>query len=262
MVNGAWLYYVREGAGDPLLLIHAGVADSRMWDDQFAVFARRYQVICFDLRGFGRSDMPSGSFANFADVRALLDRLQIESAYILGLSFGSSIALDFALSYPERVKALILAAPSVSGSQPSTRIKQFWDAEDTLLAEGKLEEATELNLRLWVDGPQRRPEEVDPRVRERVRQMQMDTFRKEIPDDIEEIDLDPPAAVRLGELTMPVQVLVGELDLEEKVALARRLALEVPDGRLTIIPRAAHMLNMEQPQQFNEQVLNFLDPKI
>ncbi len=124
-INGAQLYYEMKGSGHPLLLIHAGVADSRMFDEQFAAFAEHYKVIRFDLRGFGRSDMPSGTFANHEDVRTLLDHLEITSAYILGISFGGLIALDFTLAYPGYVKALVLGAPSVSGTQPSERIKQF-----------------------------------------------------------------------------------------------------------------------------------------
>jgi len=257
-INGAQIYYEMKGSGHPLLLIHAGVADSRMWDDQFDAFAEKYRVIRFDLRGFGRSNMPSGSFANYEDVRALLDFLEIKSASILGISFGGSIALDFTLAHPNYVKALILGAPSVSGTRPSARIKQFWNEEDALLEQGKLDEATELNLELWVDGPHRRPDQVSSQVRKQVRQMQMDAFIKEIPDDIKEVGLVPPAAGRLAEIQIPVQVLVGQLDLQEKVALADDLELEIPNCQKVVLPHVAHMLNMESPELFNKHVLNFL----
>jgi len=103
----------------------------------------------------------------------------------------------------------------VSGTSPSERIKQFWEKEDQALEGGDIEGATELNLRLWVDGPHRTANQVNPDVRKQVREMQLAIFKKEIPDDIEEIELSPPAIDRLGEVAIPVQVMVGELDLEE-----------------------------------------------
>jgi pimeloyl-ACP methyl ester carboxylesterase len=257
-INGAQLYYEVKGAGQSLLLLHAGVADCRMWDAQFEAFSKAYQVIRFDLRGFGRSNMPSGSFANVEDVRALLDFLQLKRVTLLGISFGGLIALDFTLAYPEYVEALVLGAPSVSGASPSARIRQFWEEEEMALESGDIEGATELNLRLWVDGPQRTADQVSPAVRERVREMQMAIFKKEIADDIEEIALSPPAIGRLGEVAIPVQVLIGDLDLAEKRTVADRLVSEITGSRMAVIPGAAHMFNMEKPELFNQRVLDFL----
>lgn len=257
-INGAQLYYEVKGTGYPLLLVHAGVADSRTWDSQFEAFSKEYQVIRFDLRGFGRSNMPSGSFSNHEDVRALLDFLEIEKVLLLGISFGGLIALDFTLAHPNYVKALVLGAPSVSGASPSERIRQFWEAEDAALEKGDLEGATELNLRLWVDGPHRKADQVSSEVRELVREMQLNIFKKEIPGDIDEIDLEPPAIERLGEVKIPAQVMVGDLDLEEKLELADRLVREMPDCTKVVMPDVAHMLNMEKPDAFNRSVLEFL----
>lgn len=257
-INGAQLYYEVKGTGYPLLLVHAGVADSRMWEAQFDAFSKEYRVIRFDLRGFGRSNMPSGSFSNHEDVRDLLDFLEIETVYLLGISFGGMIALDFTLAYPGYVKALVLGAPSVSGASPSERIRQFWKAEDAALEMGDLEGATELNVKLWVNGPHRETDQVNAEVRELVREMQLNIFSKEIPEDVEEIDLDPPAIERLEKIEVPVQVLVGELDLKEKLELADRLVKEMPDCKKVVIPDVAHMLNMEAPEKFNRSVLDFL----
>ena len=257
-INGAQLYYEVNGTGHPLLMVHAGVADSRMWDTQFDALSEKYRVIRFDIRGFGRSDMPPGTFSNFDDVRALLDFLNIQETYLLGISFGGLIALDFTLAHPSYVKALILGAPSVSGDSPSQRIRDFWEQEEAAEEEGDLEKATDLNVRFWVDGPHREADEVDPAVREKVYEMQLNIFQKEFPDDLEEIDLTPPAIDRLSEITIPVQVMVGDLDLEEKVDLAHRLVGEIPNSNLVIIPDVAHMLNMEKPELFNSHIEEFL----
>jgi len=257
-INGAQLFYEIKGNGHPLLLVHAGVADSRMWEAQFEAFAETYQVIRFDLRGFGRSNMPSGSFSNYGDIKALLDFLGIKAVFLLGISFGGLIALDFTLAYPDYVKALVLGAPSVSGASPSERIRQFWEEEGAMLEKGDLEGATELNLKLWVDGPHRETNQVNAEVRELVGEMQLAIFKKETPEDVEEIDLDPPAIGRLGEVKIPVQVMVGDLDLEEKLELADRLVRELPSCKKVVVPSVAHMLNMEKPDEFNRSVLDFL----
>jgi len=257
-INGAQLYYEMKGEGHPLLLLHAGVADSRMWDGQFEVFAEEYQVVRFDYRGFGRSNMPSGLFSNVEDIRALLDFLGIASSYIIGVSFGGLIALDFTLAYPDQVDALILGAPSVSGDTPSERVRQFWREEDEMIENGDLDGATALNVRLWVDGPHREAGEVDAAVRRKVYDMQMNIFRKEIPDEVEEIETDGAAIGRLQELNLPVLVMVGDLDLPEKVALANRLEGEIAGCKKVVIPGVAHMLNMEKAGVFNTAVLDFL----
>lgn len=257
-VNGAELYYEVEGAGEPLLLLHAGVADSRMWEEQASTFADDYRVIRCDLRGFGRTGVPSGPFAYHDDVAGLLDFLGVERAHVLGCSFGSQVALDLALVHPRRVQSLILCAPSVGGESPSQRIRRFWEQEEAALEEGDLEAAVELNLRLWVDGPQRTPEGVDPAVRRRVRIMQLEAFQKEAPEDAAWQLLEPPAIQRLDAVQAPTLILVGQLDLEEKRILARHLEREIAGATAVVVNGAAHMLSMERPQTFNRHVLDFL----
>lgn len=258
-VNGAQLYYEVAGTGQPMILLHAGVADCRMWDDQFTALAERYRVVRFDWRGFGRSAMPSGQFSNHNDVAGLLNFLQIDRAIVVGISFGGKNALDFALAYPQRVSALILGAPSVGGAEPSARIRQFWEAEDAALEQGDWDTAVALNLQLWVDGIHRQPDEVDTAVRAKVGQMQREIFQIDIPDDIEEVDIEPAAYGRLAEINAPTLVLVGDLDLPEKVEQSAWLAEQLPQAKHAVIPGVAHMLNMEKPALFNQLVLNFLD---
>ncbi|MEM7064354.1 MAG: alpha/beta hydrolase [Cyanobacteria bacterium P01_B01_bin.77] len=257
-INGAKLYYEVKGTGYPLLLLHAGIADHRMWDAQFDIFSQVYQVIRFDLRGVGQSSMPPGAFSNYEDVHALLDFLQIKTLYLLGISLGGAIAMDFTLAYPSYVKALILGAPSASGENPSEQIKSFWEEEEAALEKGDIEGATELNVRFWVDGPHRQAHQVSPELRERVREMQIDIFKKDIPEDIEEIELTPPAIERLEEITIPVQIMIGELDLAEKLSLADNLLSQISKSQKVTIPGAAHMLNMEKQEVFSQSVLDFL----
>lgn len=256
--EGERLYYEVAGQGHALLLIHAGIADSRMWDAQFDVFAHHYRVIRYDLRGYGKTEVPAGHISNHADAANLLRHLHVEKAHILGISFGGLVALDFALAYPEMVAGLILATPSVSGRQPSEREQQFIAEENAYLEKGDLAGATEVNLRMWVDGPHRLPEQVAPFVRERVRQMQMHAFTIAIPEEAEELPLTPPAMIRLDEVRAPTLLMVGDLDIPDRLALVDELTSAIPKAQQTRIPQVAHMLNMEKPEEFNRIVLDFL----
>ncbi|MBK8902161.1 MAG: alpha/beta fold hydrolase [Anaerolineaceae bacterium] len=260
-INGAQIYYELAGTGQPLVLLHAGVADGRLWDDQFAPFAKHYRTIRYDLRGFGRSPMPSGRFSHHDDLAGLLDFLQVDRAIVVGLSFGGKVAIDFALAYPQRVTALVLGAPSIGGAVPTERILQFWEDEETAVENGDINAAVELNLRLWVDGLQRQPDEVNSVVRQKVGEMQREIFLMDVPEDAAEMRLEPVAYGRLAEITAPTLVLVGDLDLPEKVEEAAWLAQQMPHAQHTVMPGVAHMLNMEKPAQFNQLVLDFLQGK-
>ncbi|HZU68136.1 MAG TPA: alpha/beta hydrolase [Ktedonobacteraceae bacterium] len=258
-VQGAPLYYAVTGQGQPLLLIHAGIADSRMWDEQVPVFAPQYQVIRYDLRGFGKSQFPAGSFASYEDPAALLRYLHIEKAHVVGVSFGGKVAVDFALVHPEMVNSLVLVAPSIGGAPSSEAVKGFNEEEEMHLERGDLEAATDLNVRFWVDGPRRTPDQVNPEVRRRVYEMQYHAFTVPIPAEAEEVVLEPPAIKRLAEIRVPTLIIVGDCDQPDKIALAQRLAAEIPQARLEIIKGAAHMVSMEQPEAFNRLVQDFLN---
>jgi 3-oxoadipate enol-lactonase len=257
-IGGAQIYYEVAGEGHPLLLLHAGVADSRMWDDQWPPFSRRYRAIRCDLPGFGKSLLPDGPFAGHEWCAGMLRFLGVERAHVVGVSFGGRIALDFALAYPEMVSALVLVCPSVGGEEPSEAVRQFGDDEEALLERGDLDGATELNLRMWVDGPHREPGQVDAAVRERVGQMQHHAFTIPTPPGFELQPLSPPAIERLATVGAPTLVVVGDYDIADKLAMADRLAAEIPRARLAVIHSAAHMVSMERPGEFNRIVLDFL----
>lgn len=258
-VNGARLYYEVGGEGHSLLLLHAGVADSRMWDDQFSMFAQHYKVIRYDLRGFGKSAMPPGPFSGHEDVAGLLNFLNIEKAYVIGQSFGGYIAIDFALAYPEMVDALVLGAPNVSGYEPSSEeMQRFCAEEEDALNRGDLVAATELNLRMWVDGPNRTPDQVNPAVRERVREMQLYAFSLPEPGDSERQPLTPSAINQLDEIRVPTLIIVGDQDVPEFLKISDIVATGIPGAKKVVIPGVAHLPNMEEPKEFNRIVLDFL----
>lgn len=258
-LNGAPLYYETAGEGYPLVLIHAGVADSRMWDEQFEEFARHYRVVRYDWRGAGKSEVPSIPVAQHEELAELLKHLGIARTHLVGISFGGKIALDFTLAHPEMVEKLVLVVPGISGGQPSPEQMKYNEIEEAALEAGDLDSATEITLRTWVDGPKRTPSEVNPSVRERVRAMQRHAYDIPFPESFSDLGLEPPAINRLDETKAPTLVIVGDYDLQPKVEQSRWLAGEIAGAQLVIFEGVAHMVNMEKPAEFNRVVLDFLD---
>jgi len=264
-VENGTLYY--EAAGDehshPLLLIHAGIADHSMWDDQVEPFSRRYRVIAYDGRGFGKSFVEEGaSFSNRQDIRDLFDHLGVRSAYVIGVSRGGQIATDFALEHPTMVDALVLVGAGLSGwdgaghTSTAEEMRLYNRYEELAKAEDWEGEADN-GVQLWVDGPGQPAGRAPQRVRERVRAMCLNT-RTTHPTDGEPRTLQPPAAGRLQEIRVPTLVIAGELDTSGTHAQADLLARGVPGARRVVISGTAHVPNMEKPEEFNNLVLDFL----
>jgi pimeloyl-ACP methyl ester carboxylesterase len=255
--DGELLYQVK-GVGPSLLLLHAGVADSRMWDPQFEPLSEHFRVARCDLRGYGRSLLPDAPFAYHDDIRSLVQGLHLAPIWIVGASFGARVAVDFTLAHPDLVKGLILVSPVVSGFQPGGEVRQFGEEEDALLNAGRVEEATELNLRMWVDGPQRDPDRVSPAIREQVGEMQLQAFTMPEPENVSWKRLDPPALARLADIHQPTLIVSGALDVPSFLQLAEHLAEEIPQAQRVVLPEVAHMLTMEIPEDFTELMMAFI----
>lgn len=264
-INGAEIFWEAAGEGSDVLLIHAGVADSRMWDELFPVLAKRFRCIRYDVRGFGRSTFPGGPYSHVADLDGLFRAAGVDSAAVVGASAGGQIAIDFSLVHPTKVTCLVLAASALGGHEWSRMVREFGGAEDAALDAGDIDAAVELNLQLWVDGPRRGEDAVSPEVRETVRQMQRLAFEKQLvayeqtPPPMPVGELDPPAAYRLGEIQVPTLVIVGDQDVPDFREIAERMAGDIPNAKKVEMNDAAHMLTLEKPAEFNDHVLKFLE---
>ncbi len=264
-VGDGKLYYEMAGEGKTLVLCHAGFVDSGMWDAQWAEFSRSFRTVRFDMRDYGRSDRAPGPVSRRKDLKNLLSGLGIERAALVGCSMGGALALDFALEHPEQVEALVLVSTAPSGFQmqgepPRTLLEMISAAQ-----QGDLERTAELQLRIWVDGPFRQPEQVNPAVRQQAAAMnripvEHGTWGKV---DARPLDpLDPPAAERLGEIHVPTLIVAGALDDPELLRAADVMAREILGAQKVILQGGAHVPNMEQPVEFNRAVLEFLRLKI
>ena len=197
------------------------------------------------------------------DLAALLDHLGIERTALVGNSFGGRIALEFGLEHPGRTTALVLVASALSGHEFSAEMDAFDEAEDALLDAGKLEEAVELNLRTWLDGPGRNAAPVPTESRELVADGQRRAFETMLaayegsPPPGPVRWADPPAATRLGEVTAPTLVVAGAHDVADFRAIAERLADGIPGARLAVL-ETAHLPGLERPDELNRLLLDFL----
>jgi pimeloyl-ACP methyl ester carboxylesterase len=259
--TAAGIAFDDEGSGPPVALVHAGVADRRMWSDLTATLRDRHRVIRHDVRGVGESLPPGGPWSHHTDLLGLLDELLITRAHLVGASMGAGIAVEAALARPGTVASLVLVAPGgalFDGAPASFR--PIWAAEVEALDRGDLDTAVEINLRAWVDGPQRSADAVDPGVRAFVGRMQREAFElpQWDPDQAPEHELAPPASARLAELGCPVLVVTGELDDPAILDVSERIAATAPRARLVVVPGVGHMLSLEQPAVFADLLSAFL----
>src|SRR5438045_1499842 len=167
-LNGACINYERSGAGLPVIFLHAGIADSRMWGAQADEFAREFDVIRPDTRGFGRSEMPPGGWSAESDLLALIDALELKPAHLVGCSMGGGIAIDFALLHPERISKLVLVGAAVSGTQPDPEDAKLYATAAAARQANDYEALNDAMLELFLDGPHRRPGYVARPIRELV----------------------------------------------------------------------------------------------
>ncbi len=255
-LNGTTFHYEMAGLGPPVVLLHAGIADSRMWEGQFAPLSKWFRVIRYDMRGYGRTPPAAGPFSHRDDLAALLDHLGIERASLVGCSQGSKTALDFALAHPQRVERLVLASPAVSGlpydGPPPPQAEQLHAAD----AAGDLALVNELEMQIWIDGPYRAPEDVDPAVRALAADMNAIALANEGVGT--EMPPERPAAGRTGEVDLPVLVIHGGLDTPRTVAAADFLADKLPEVQRVVMSGLTHLPNMERPEEFNRLVADFL----
>lgn len=260
-IPGARLYYEVAGEGRPLVLIHAGVADCRMWDDQFLEFAQSHRVLRYDTRGYGQSVTEDVAFSNREDLDALLTHLRIDRASLVGVSRGGTIAIDFTVEHSERVSALIPVASGLSGHSLGAAVpaaeQEAFDQMEALWKERDFDHLAELEVRMWVDGPGQPATRVPSTVRERVRAMILHTYRTHQVEGRPQ-PLTPPAIGRLGEIRVPTLVIVGDLDTAGVLAAADVLVRDIHGARKVVIPGTAHMLNMEKPLEFTRVVMSFL----
>jgi 3-oxoadipate enol-lactonase len=259
--NNARLYYEVAGEGQPFVMIHAGVADNRQWNNEFAHFANRYRVLRYDLRGFGQSEPVEGEYNHLQDLTALLDSLHMDQPLILmGCSMGGSLAMDYALTYPHKVKALIMAASAPSGLQLDLPVSPELEKAEQAYNQGDLDLVAEIEISFWFDGLGRTPAQVDPAMRQMAYEMNRLALQHEAKNLGKRLpNSQIPAADHLSELHIPVLIVLGEHDTSYSTAAAQYMLERISSAQKVVIQDAAHLPNMEHPAEFQRIVGTFLN---
>ncbi len=257
--------YDREGPQDrlPVVLVHAGIADRRMWQPQWRALTAERDTVRLDLRGFGESRQPPPeALSPMDDLADTLTELDITRCHLVGASYGAGVAVELALTRPAQVESLFLSAPGGALITEATpHLQKFFEAERSALAADDPDAAVEANLRWWVDGPYRAEDAVPQDVRRQVAAMQRRAF--EISGswgEVPERELDPPAADRLAEVAARTLVLAGALDLDAIADTAARICDRIPDVRRVDWPDTAHLPSMERPADFIALLRDWLQP--
>lgn len=248
----------------PLVLLHGGGVDHRMWAPQFAAFPGR-RIVAPDARGHGSTPAATAPFRLADDVIALLDRLEIERAVVIGLSMGGGTAVDLALEYPSRVAGLVVSGTGTS--EPAFTdpwvlgIFADWAAAQE---RGDAEAWLDAFMR-FTHGPERGPSEVADAVWRSVEKMARETLAQHVvvdEDGVPQAPIRPTTLTqtweRLPEIRVPVLAICGAQDSVDHRAMGARLARSVPVGRYRELPASAHYPNLERPDEFNAAVSELL----
>ncbi|WP_416973658.1 alpha/beta fold hydrolase [Streptomyces sp. 4F14] len=249
------LAYDVTGDGPPVALVHAGVADHRMWDAVTPTLAERHTVIRYDLRGFGESAPPAGPFREVDDLARLLDHLGHDRVRLVGASWGGRVALDFTLAYPARVQALAMLTAPWPGYDWSAEMIAYDEAETAALDAGDLDEAVRINLDMWLRGPARSWGEVGEGLAEQLRGPMRTLLAQQ---GVVGQHSQGPASGDLAGISIPTLVGLGKLDVPDFQDIAHRYAAEIPGAELVEFASAAHLIAMDAPGEVGAVLGEFL----
>ena len=256
------LYYETTGTGEAIVLLHGGYMDRRMWDDQVKEFSEKYRVITCDLRGHGSTTDGDSSYYMYEAIRILLDTLKEKKVIMAGLSLGAMIATDFAIEYPGYVKTLLLITPGLNKLDTvfteDSSIAKYSELMRVAAVEQKdTALAAEYFIRNWFDGPHRSPEQTDTTARRKALMMATATMRTHKFLHWTRL-AEPPAIQRLNQITAPTLILVAEKDNYRISKNAEALKNGIAGSGIVTISNAAHLVNLEKPEEFNEIFLGFI----
>lgn len=257
-VHEGRLFVEQTGEGDDVLLVHAGIADSRMWDDQIDPLARHFRVTRYDLRGFGQSSAAGVEHSPVDDMAQVISALALDTPRVIAASMGARVTIDLALRSPDQFSRLLLVGPAVSGRGfEDPALHACWDEMSAAWNAGDVERTIDIETRFWINGPARVEDSADESVLERVREMQRRIVEL-LPEEDLEIEEAQPAFERLDQLTMPVLVIVGEHDGSDIHRNAEAIQASASNALAVTLPGTGHLPNMEEVDEFNRLALEFL----
>lgn len=261
-VPGSKLYYERKGSGTPVVLIHSGFLDRRMWDPQFDSYSTDYSVVRYDIRGHGRSPPGEATYVDADDLRSLFDHLGLRDSFVVGVSNGARTACGFAAGAPERVRGLVLVGGGPGDLDPTAEeearfLDSLPDRDQRILAlakEERVAEAVEAMLDAWAPA-------VDDATRAYLRMIATDNFAPMIAlrtGKLPNRQPSYPVAEALRHSPIPTLLICGERDHPALEMMMGRFARQLPHARFIKLAGAGHTANLSARPEFDRVVLDFL----
>ena len=250
-VDGGKLFYEMAGSGKNIVLLHDGMVNREIWDEQFPLLAKTFSVVRYDRRGYGKSSDPQVKYSHINDLNQLFIHLKIDKAIIFGMSSGGRLAIDFTLTYPEKVNGLVLVGAVVSGFGYTSHM----DTRGGHFNPQKYSDPVKVNEYFIMDDPYEIYSE-NRAAKEKVMKLLPNLARQNV------VPTQPAGkvAVRsLSEIKVPALILAGEYDIPDVHAHAGVINAGIANSKREIIPRSGHLIPIEQPALFNEAVMNFLN---
>jgi pimeloyl-ACP methyl ester carboxylesterase len=258
--DGAVIRGEADGFGYPVVFLHSGVTDRRMWAEQMQLLAEEgYHVISYDRRGHGETTTQDVAFNHLVDLEALLDRLSIHAAIFVGSSMGGGLAIDFALEHPERTIALVLMGTAVTGAEGyevDEEVEQLEEAYEYARERGNIGTANRIQAHQWLDGPYGEAGRVTGNARELF--LAMNEIRLNHPELTQE-ERPEPAFGNVHTINAPTLLVVGELDCSDIIAIHEDLSEEIENSFAVVLEETAHFPNLERPDLFNPILAEFLE---
>jgi pimeloyl-ACP methyl ester carboxylesterase len=247
-----------SGSGAPLLLLHSGVTDRRMWNAIMPDLERQFTVARFDYRGFGESSVATEPFVYRDDVLSVLDHLAFDRVALVGASMGGFIALQVSLAAPDRVESAILLAPGLPGRQHTTEILEYFAAEEAAVAAKDIDAIVRLDLEMWVRGPRRDWSAQSLAVAEELRdQVRILATNQTIAEDYGQLG-EPPIQDHLHSVAVPTVVAIAEADPISIIGAGEYIAAQVPGAQILRFADTAHLIAMERPAETVELITDTL----
>jgi len=253
-VSGGKIYYEECGSGASIVLLHDGLMHSVTWDAVWEPLCRKYHVVRYDRRGYGRSDAPKAQFTPTEDLQKLLAQLNVQQAVVAGNSSGASLAIDFALAHPESVEGLFLIGPVVNGKDVSQSFIDRGRKNNEPLDNGDVKAAAEN----WSNDPYIVGERHDA-ARKKLRETLIDNAQNLRYTGEFETRNEKPSVSRLGEVHVPTLILVGELDISDVHAHAGAIEEGIAGAQRDVIINSGHLVQLEQPEIVAEKLSRFVD---
>ncbi|MFQ5658990.1 MAG: alpha/beta fold hydrolase [Gammaproteobacteria bacterium] len=249
-----------RGTGEPLILLHGWTLDRRMWLYQLPALSQHFKVVSFDRRGFGATASKPSMDRELSDLDDILEQLEIDSAAVLGMSQGGRITVRYALTRPEKLNTMILHAPALDGFSPPAEQPDHIPMEyySELVRAGDIEQFRQE----WLKHPLMQIPTGHAAVKQKIMEILNDYPARDLAGDMEEqtgIGID--AVHRLDQINMPTLIIIGAEETPWFALTAEKFSNEIPGAKKAVIPGGGHMINMLEPEAYNNTIIQFLQQR-